>query len=84
MMSESGCKIAKFAYYDARHKVAGYFANLKFAEVETRKKYELPFLPCIDTRQHANTETKRHGSKQGKRTGQDRKVRSQIQFLPQF
>ena len=52
MMSGSGCKIAKFAYYDARHKVAGYFANSKIAEVETRKKYELPFLPCIDTRQH--------------------------------
>ena len=52
MMSGSGCKIAKFAYYDARHKVAGYFANLKFAEVETRKKYELDFLRSIDTRQH--------------------------------
>ena len=52
LMSGPGCRIAKSAYYDARHKVAGYFANLKFAEVETRKKYELPFLPCIGTRQH--------------------------------
>ena len=51
-MSGSGCKIAKFAYYDARHEVTDDFANLKFAEVDTRKNYveELPFLPCIDTR----------------------------------
>ena len=56
----SGCRIAKFAYYDARREVTDYFANLKFAEVDTRKNYvekmylwsEFPFLPCIDTRQH--------------------------------
>ena len=52
----SGCRIARFAYYDARHGVADYFANFKFAEVGTRKNYveELPlaFLSCIDTRQH--------------------------------